>query len=181
MRRLDLFDSHSKELSKGRLEEIIGLVGDELNNINRNLNIEIYGDSALCLLTNFKEDTFGIDVITKDKKLIKDCFRRCNIWEEIINTEPVIISSNKASLKLYRDYGKLKVYLPTVDYFLAMKLRIMLDDDKEDIISLIKELRISSFEEVREIFIKYYSRLHLHKYRVNFIKELLNEALLVSI
>ena len=160
-------------LDENKIIDIIEKLNRVLNLKNKSLSIVIYGGSCLCIMTKYRESTFDIDVTCSDSGLLKECIGEMNLSGDLINDEIDVFLNKKESLELYKEYSNLKVYVPTLDYLLSMKIRACRNKDIKDIKFLAKELDVRTIDKFKEIFTRYYSPIQFSKDRIEFLKECL--------
>ena len=157
-------------------KKIIDIIED-LNRVltlkDKSLSIVIYGGSCLCIMTKFRESTFDIDLTSSDSELLKQCVGEMNLSGDLINDEIDVFLNKKESLELYKEYSNLKVYVPTLDYLLAMKIRACRNKDIRDIKFLSDKLDVRTIDKFKEIFTRYYSPIQFSKNRIEFLKRCL--------
>ncbi|MGL4949956.1 MAG: DUF6036 family nucleotidyltransferase [Anaeroplasmataceae bacterium] len=163
-------------LNKEYIDRIINDLNTVLMKKNKSLTITIYGGSCLCLLNKFRDSTYDIDTLSDDNLLLEECISELKLTKDLINTEIEVFINRNESLELYKDLGSLKVYLPTLDYLLAMKIRASRAKDRNDIKLLLKELSVLDLKSVKELFTRYYSPVQFNvqktKYIINILKEI---------
>ncbi|WP_304428033.1 DUF6036 family nucleotidyltransferase [uncultured Clostridium sp.] len=171
LQEMNVFGTSKSFLSHDKILEILKSINDALERKNKCLSITIYGGSCLCLITKYRESTYDIDVLTSDNSLLKECIREIGLSDDIVNTDIEVFLNKSERLNLYKRYSNLEVFVPSLDYLLAMKIRASREKDANDIKNLIEELNIKTLKELRDIFVKYYSPIQFNEHRIKFIKE----------
>ena len=138
-------------LNYDKILEILNSINEVLEKKNKNLSITVYGGSCLCLITKYRESTYDIDVLSDNNSLLKECVREIGLSDDIVNTDMEVFLNKSECLDLYRKYSNLDVFVPTLDYLLAMKIRASREKDAEDIKNLIRELNIKNLKELKGI------------------------------
>ncbi len=163
--------------SKSEIETYLFQVNEELIQMDVKGELYIYGGSVMCLVYSARPSTKDVDAI----------FEPSNIIRRAISNVAVINGINENWLndgvkgyvvhhprEILFNWSNLNVYVPDPDYLLAMKtLAARIDGtDKEDIQFLIKELSISTPDEVFEVLEKYYPRKQIKPATQFFVEEL---------
>ena len=140
-----------EELGKHALEESV------------ELEVCIYGGSAMLLAYDSRNATKDIDAICKPREIAKSLAskvaRKLDLHEDWLN-DRVIQFLGPAPLKGRRELDLeipgLKIFVATANYLLAMKALACRDPlpgylgDHEDIVFLIRKIGIQSVEEIQE-------------------------------
>jgi len=172
MKDMNLFEDVSPTcLDRDRILNILDEINKQLVILNKSLQITIYGGSSLCLMSNFRDSTYDIDTLSNNNELLTDCINKLGLSSDVVNNDIEVFLTKHEDLYLYKEYSNLEVYLPTMEYLLAMKIRAARKKDMEDIQNLSRELGISKISEFKNIFIKYYSPIQFNNTRIEFIKE----------
>ena len=140
---------------------------------HRMVDIAIYGGSAIMLAWNLRTLTNDVDAIVMDARhttFVRDAVRQVAAemgWHEDWFNEAIKgyirVSQHLEKLPLFpeREDGGVRIYVPTPEYFLALKCMAMrLEDtnkqDGKDIKNVLRMLNITEPEAVYDIVEKYY-------------------------
>lgn len=121
----------------------------------------IYGEAAMCLAFKARPATKDVDAIFEPVKVIRWAITKIadkyGLNHDWLNFAVRIFVVEHEKEVIF-DFPNLKVFVPTPDYLLAMKILAMRAEsfDTEDVIFLIKHLDLKNLEEVREIVENYY-------------------------
>lgn len=162
-------------LNKEFIDKIINELNQELINRNSSLEVTVYGGSCLCLLSKYRESTYDVDLTSSDDDLLEDCISSLGYPKDMVNTEMSVFINLKETLDLYEELSNLKVYVPTLPYLLALKIKSARGKDFDDCVNLCKDLGIKSLEEIKEVFCRYYSVVQFSHLRVDFCNSVLSE------
>lgn len=173
VKEIKLFGSFNPSLSKKDIERILCDINSELKNINKNLSITIYGGSALCLVTNFRDSTYDIDTTCSDEELLKSCIDNLRLSKDLINTEINVFISKRNDTVLYKKLSNLEVHVPTMEFLFAMKIRSCRNKDFNDIKNIAELLGVKTLEQCFVIFKKYYSPIQFNAERRLLLSKLL--------
>lgn len=165
----------STTLNKIQIDKILADINEELLRRNKSLEITVYGGSCLCILSKFRDTTYDVDLTSSDDELLKDCISSLRYPKDLVNTEMSVFINLRETLELYKRFERLTVYIPTLSYLLALKLKSSRNKDLEDCVNLCKELGINSIEQIKDIFCRYYSSVQFSSHRISFVKLILKE------
>lgn len=140
-----------KELGKHALEESV------------ELEICIYGGSAMLLAYDSRNATKDIDAICKPREIAKSLAskvaRKLDLHEDWLNDQVIQFlgpAPFQGRHELNLDIPGLKIFVATSNHLLAMKALACRDPlpgyqgDHEDLVSLIRKIGIHSVEEIQE-------------------------------
>ena len=159
---INLFEKISLELGKRGEKGEIGLVGG----------------AVMCLVYNARASTKDVDAIFKPTKIIREIAQTIAKQEDLpidwLNDgakgfiEPTFTENEVLSLT------NLRVWAPNPEYMLAMKcLSARWDtNDRNDVIFLIKFLKLKSAKSVFDIIENYYPRKQIHSKTQFFVEEI---------
>ena len=124
------------------IEQYLSEVGDELASLNVKGEICLYDGAVMCLVFKARPATKDVDAIFEPVKYIRGAISRIaerhNLRQDWLNLAVKMFDEKK----ILFDFPNLKVYVPTADYLLAMKVLAARADteDVSDIKFLINEL-----------------------------------------
>jgi hypothetical protein len=156
----------------------LGMLDGELGRIGTKGEICLYGGAVMCLLYQARPSTRDIDAVFRPTREIREVARRIAIQEGLDENwlnDGVKGFVTDHTQRVYLDLPSLKVYVPEPDYLLAMKTLAARVDatDRQDVITLIKELHINSAEEVFAVLEKYYPKEQIRPATRFFVEEIL--------
>lgn len=123
----------------------------------------IYGGAAMCLAFKARPATKDVDAIFEPVKIIRGAINKIaekyGLNEGWLNFAVKIFVVEHEKQILF-DFSNLKVYAPTADYLLAMKVLALRAEsfDATDVEFLIKHQNLRSLEEVLKIVADYYPK-----------------------
>ena len=143
------------------IEQYLREVNNELAVQKVKGEICLYGGAVMCLVFKARPATKDIDAIFEPVKFIRNAIakiaERHNLRQDWLNlaVKMFVVEHEK---KILFDFPNLKVFVPTSDYLLAMKILAARADTEDiaDIEFLVKELGIKNISETIEIVRKYY-------------------------
>ncbi len=145
------------------IEKYLSEINDELAEKNVIGEICIYGGAAMCLAFKARPATKDVDAIFEPVKTIHGAINKIAVkfglnegWLNFA-VKIFVVEHNKDILF---DFPNLKVYSPTADYLLAMKILAMRAEsfDAMDVECLIKHLGLNKSEEALKIVAEYYPK-----------------------
>jgi hypothetical protein len=148
-------------MTAGEIEQYLREVSDELALQNVKGEVCIYGGAVMCLVFKARPATKDVDAIFEPVKYIRQAISkiavRHNLRQDWLNLA-VKMFVVKHEKKILFDFPHLKVYVPTADYLLAMKVLASRANtqDRSDIEFLINELKLEKIEQVLEILSEFY-------------------------
>ena len=146
-----------------RKHQVIGEVG-------------ICGGAAMCLVFQARQSTKDIDAIFEPTGIIRKACRKIAhdfaIDESWLNDAVKIYFHMDPPKENVLQFSNLRVWAPKADYMLAMKCISARFDthDKDDIIFLIKYLKLETLDTVLDIISKYYPH-HMVSAKTQFLLE----------
>ena len=151
-------------LSKKRIKELLGLLNEKLKIRNEKGEIGLVGGTVMCLVYDVRAATKDIDAIFVPTQIIRQL--AAEIAEEESLPEGWINDGAKAYIRSHfqrrvvLNLSNLLVWSPEPKYMLAMKCISARWDtsDKDDVIFLIKHLKLGQAEDVFEIIEQFYPK-----------------------
>jgi len=162
------------DLIEDVLAELALLARDE----GKVIDLAIYGGAALCLVSNFRISTRDLDAVADDEgqsvieRLARVVAERRNWSPDWLNDDVFpFLSDNVSSLDEHHSFLRsypgehnpgLRVFVPTAEYILAMKLMAMrIDDaaarkDRNDIISLMSIVGLANKADALSFLTAFY-------------------------
>lgn len=162
------------------IEKYLKEVDEELGLAHAKGEICLYGGAVMCLVYKARPSTKDVDAIFEPTQVMRNIARKVaqkySLHEGWLNdaVKGFVVKHPK---KILFDWPNLKVFSADPEYMLAMKsLASRVDTtDKDDIIFLIKELRLRSPEEVFDIIEKYYPKRQIKPVTKFFLEELFED------
>lgn len=145
------------------IEQYLHEVNDELAAQNVKGEICLYGGAVMCLVFKARPATKDVDAIFEPVKFIRRAIskiaERHDLRQDWLNLAVRMFVVEHERQILF-DFPNLKVFVPTADYLLAMKILAARADteDVSDIKFLLKELKFDQISQVEEIVRKYYPK-----------------------
>ena len=158
-----------------------------LNALNKRLfqrnvkgEICLYGGAVMCLVYDARPSTKDVDAIFQPSEIIREIAKEVAIEYELVNdwlNDGVKGFLVEHPRKVFLDLSNLIVMVADAEYMLAMKsLSARIDGtDSQDIQFLIKELNITTVDEVFKILEKYYPRRIIKPATQFFLEEIFDE------
>ena len=147
-------------MTSEEIEKYLSEINDELAAQNVIGEICIYGGAAMYLAFKARPATKDVDAIFEPVKVIRGAINR--IAEKYGLNEGWLNLAVKMFVveheKILFDLANLKVFVPTADYLLAIKVLAMRAEsfDAEDVKFLIKDLQLKNADEIFRILNDYY-------------------------
>ena len=143
------------------IEQYLHEVGDELALQNVKGEICLYGGAVMCLVFKARPATKDVDAIFEPIKFIRNAIykiaERHDLRQDWLNfaVKMFVVKHEK---RILFDFPHLKVFVPMVDYLLAMKILAARADteDVADIEFLLKELNLNEIAQITEVVRRYY-------------------------
>jgi hypothetical protein len=152
-----------KTLTKEQITQALTRLAQLANEHGQQINITIYGGTALMLAYKNRDVTQDVDAIAKPQditdKLAKIVAKEHNLPTDWLNNDVYTFLSFRGQTKPLnpQPIKGLKLEVPTPAYLLAMKLNAgrkackISKGDEQDILFLLNELKITSLQEAKEI------------------------------
>lgn len=160
-------------MKRDDIERSLTLIGKLADRQGIIVDLAVYGGSAIALRWEFRRSTRDVDVIISGdrsfmKKAVLSVAEEMGLPEDWMNDAVKGFSSSNADHELYKEYlgeqGGLRVFVPKVEYLLAMKCMAMRVDapdghnDIDDIKALVSVVGVKSKKDLCDIVEKYYPR-----------------------
>jgi hypothetical protein len=137
------------------------------------IDLAVYGGSALMLVSNFRGSSWDMDAVAQSGQDFVDRAARTiaqqrswpSDWlNDGVRTYLSPLADHDRSHELFASYPDeispgLRVYVPTAEYLLAMKLmalRVETANDFDDIINLMRVVGVTSQEQIVELAAAFY-------------------------
>lgn len=148
-------------MTSEEIEKYLSEINDELVAKDVIGEICIYGGAAMCLAFKARPATKDVDAIFEPVRVIRGAINKIaekyNLNEGWLNfaVKIFVVEHEK---KILLDLSNLKVFVPTADYLLSMKVLAMRAEsfDADDVVFLIKHLNLKSLDEVLKMVSNFY-------------------------
>lgn len=150
-------------MTSEEIEKYLSEINDELAAKNVIGEICIYGGAAMCLAFKARPATKDVDAIFEPVKIVRGAIykiaEKYNLNQDWLNLAVKIFVVEHEKEILF-DFPNLKVFIPTADYLLAMKVLAMRAEsfDAADVEFLIQRLGLKTIEDVLKIVADYYPK-----------------------
>lgn len=159
------------------IEKYLSELSDELSGIGAKGEICLYGGTEMCLVYQARPNTKDVDADFKPTSLLHAAAQRVaqahGLRDDWLNdaVKGFVVEHQQ---RILFDFPALKIYVPEPDYLLAMKtLAARVDtSDKDDIMFLLRLLKLQTVDEVLAILEKYYPRQLIKPATQFFVEEL---------
>ena len=147
-------------MDKNDIERYLQMIGEELAAKGQKGKILLVGGAVMVLIVGNRNSTRDIDGSFEDgaqaiREAVSHIASREGLPADWLNDGAKGFLYSEPPVTLWRDYPGLEVYLPSLDYLLAMKIVAGRDQDIEDARALIQRLGFSQAQEVLDILEKY--------------------------
>jgi len=167
-------------MEKQEIERYLKALEQELSQEGVVGEVCLYGGAVMCLVYEARPATKDVDAIFKPADQIRKAAKRVadtyRLGEDWLNdaVKDFVVSHPS---KILLDLPHLKVYAPEPDYLLAMKAMSARVDttDKDDVLALIRIMKLKTAQEVFAIIEKYYPRQRIRPASQFFIEELFGQ------
>lgn len=165
-------------MTAGEIEQYLREINDELALQNVKGEICLYGGAVMCLVFKARPATKDVDAVFEPVKFIRNAINkiaeRHNLRQDWLNfaVKMFIVEHEK---RILFDFPHLKVFVPTADYLLAMKILAARADTEDiaDIEFLLKELSLNKLSQITEIVRNYYPHKTIKSETVFLLEEIL--------
>jgi hypothetical protein len=162
------------------IEKYLMALNDELSLMGVKGEICLYGGAVMCLVYQARPNTKDVDAVFRPASEMRQAAERVaqdhGLRPDWLNDAVKGYVVEHPQRVLF-NFPALKVYVPEPDYLLAMKtLASRVESmDKEDIIFLIKLLKVKTADEALAILEKYYPRQQIKPATQYFVEELFEQ------
>ncbi len=153
-------------MDKNDIERYLQMIGEELAAKGQKGKILLVGGAVMILIVGNRNSTRDIDGSFEEgaqaiREAVSHIATRERLPADWLNDGAKEFLYSKPPVTLWRDYPGLEIYLPSLDYLLAMKIVAGRRQDMRDARSLIQHLRLSQSKEVIDILQKYMPQQYL--------------------
>ncbi|MDX2130394.1 MAG: hypothetical protein SFU91_15265 [Chloroherpetonaceae bacterium] len=164
-------------------EEIISAM-EALNEVLSKKDVSgeccVYGGTVMCLAYDARPATKDVDAVFAPTKEFREAIQEVSLSKGLDDNwlndavKGFLVPHPK---EIYKEYSHLKLFIPSVEYLIAMKaLAARLDtNDKDDLKFLIRKEKINLSETVFDLLMKYYPKAQIKAATRFFIEELFDE------
>ncbi len=148
-------------MNKSDIERYLQLLGQELQASNTTGNILLLGGAVMLLEVGNRATTQDIDASFEGsnapliRQAVVEIAQREGLAKDWLNDGAKGFLYSQPSMILWREYPGLNVYLPALDYLLAMKIVAGRPRDLEDAKALIQKLHIPNEHALLLVVTKY--------------------------
>ena len=159
------------------IEQYLSELSDELYAMSVKGEICLYGGAVMCLVYQARPNTKDVDAVFQPASQMRVAAERVaqahGLRTDWLNDAVKGFVVEHPQRVLF-DLPALKVYVPEPDYLLAMKMLAARADtsDKDDILFLLKLLKLRTTDEALAILEKYYPRQQIKPATQFFVEEL---------
>jgi len=153
-------------MDKSDIERYLQMVGEELAAKGQKGKILLVGGAVMLLIVGNRNSTRDIDGSFEDgaqaiREAVSHIAAREGLPTDWLNDGAKGFLYSRPPVTLWRDYPGLEIYLPSLDYLLAMKIVAGRQQDVRDARALIQHLGLSQSQEVIGILQKYVPQQYL--------------------
>lgn len=167
-------------MTRQEIEKYLEALNDELIQSEIKGEICLYGGAVMCLVYQARPSTKDVDAVFRPtgemRKAIERVAQNFGLRPDWLNdaVKGFVVAHPQ---RILFDLPALKVYAPEPDYLLAMKLLAsrVESSDQEDVIFLIKLLKLKGAAEALQILEKYYPRHQIRPATQFFVEELFEQ------
>jgi len=147
-------------LNRNEMQKYLGMLGHELQDRGVTGEIVLAGGAVMLLVINNRETTKDIDAYFGQhpeliRSVAKEIAVREGLREDWLNDGVKGFFYGNPPQILWADYPGLKVYTVHPEYLFAMKAHSGRDSDRDDLMALIKHLKLKNAEEALNIVERY--------------------------
>jgi Nucleotidyltransferase of unknown function (DUF6036) len=148
-------------MDRGDIERYLQLLGQELQARNTTGDILLLGGAVMLLEVGNRATTQDIDASFEGanasliRQAIKIVAQQEGLAQDWLNDGAKGFLYSQPPTILWKHYPGLKVYIPSLDYILAMKIVASRPRDIEDVRALIQKLHIPNEQALLSIVSKY--------------------------
>jgi len=147
-------------MNKDDIERYLQMLGQEMLAKGQMGKILLLGGAVMILVIGNRNSTRDIDASFEEnpsalREAASHIAHREGLPSDWLNDGAKGFLYTQPPVALWRDYPGLEVYLPSLDYLLAMKVAAGRDRDIEDARALVQRLGLSEPQEVITILRKY--------------------------
>lgn len=150
-------------MNKNEILTYFDIMNDKLKDKDVSAYVNVYGGAVMCLVFNSRDNTKDIDAIFEPESVLKeiaaDIAKEYKLNKDWFNDEIKLFRPETTNNKLFKSWSNLKLYVPTTEYMFALKCysaRFGKSKDLEDMIYLIKNLKIHKFSQAVGIIERFF-------------------------
>lgn len=168
--------------TKKRIETLFSKLNDKLSRHGENAEIGIVGGTVMCLVFNARAATRDVDAIFEPTKVVRKLAKEIGEEEGLspdwLNDGATAYIQGHFDRQDVLNLSHLRVWAPPADYMLAMKCISARWDtnDRDDVVFLIKFLKLKAPKKVFSLIEKYYPKNHIPSKTQFLIEELFEQG-----
>ena len=168
-------------LNSETMKMLVEALNEELKSKGILGEIGLCGGAVMCLVFNARAATKDIDAVFKPTREIREACKKIakmyNLPDDWLNDAAKAFFLTEPPRQEVLDHSNLRIWAPTAEYMLAMKCASARFDthDKDDVVFLIRYLKMKTPQDVFDTILKYYPRERIPAKTRFLIEELLGE------
>ena len=150
-------------MNKEEITKYLGELNERLKEKDIKGQIGLYGGTVMCLAFNARSVTKDIDAIFEPKQVIYDIAKKMaeehKMPADWLNDSVKGFVRPNSEMRVFENMSNLTVYVPSPEYMLAMKCmsaRLTGTTDEDDIVFLVRYLKLKKVNQVLDIILKYF-------------------------
>lgn len=155
-----------RPLDRVLLEEALEALGEEAVSAGKVIDVAIYGGSSLVLATEFRVSTRDVDAVVRhDEEFVKTAAdkvgKKLGLPDDWFNdgVKTYLAPEDRESVNFYGAFPNegqpgVRIFIPTPEYLLAMKLMAMRIDEasgKKDLDDIVKLMSIAVLKQKEDV------------------------------
>lgn len=160
-------------MNKQEIEKYLQMVGEELQKKGLTAEILLLGAAVMLLEVGNRNNTDDIDALFSSTAIYEAAqivAKREGLMPGWLNEGVAVYVHTQPPMQLWKVLGGLQVYLPPLDYLLAMKLLAHRSKDEPDIMALKNVLGVKKQEAALTLLEKYVPKRYITPAVLNGIK-----------
>ena len=169
-------------LTAATIEKLFSALNDELAAGQVVGEVVLCGGAVMCLVFRTREATKDVDAVFAPTREIREAARKVakafGVPLDWLNDAAKGFFLADPPRRDVLSYSHLRVWAPTAEYMLAMKCVSARFDslDKDDVVFLVRHLRLRTSQEVFAVILKYYPRERVPPQTQFLVEELFQES-----
>ena len=167
-------------MDKEHIVHYLKAIGANLANNNQRGKILLVGGAAMLLVVGNRDATRDVDALFESnskaiRRAIVEVAAQEGLPYDWLNDDAKEFIYSKPPTTLWRRFGGLDIYMPSLDYILAMKIVAGRNQDIEDARAIVEHIGLQSPQDVSQMLQKYIPSQYLTANMQYIVEELFSE------
>lgn len=135
-------------------------LNEELRHLESTIDLYVHGGAVLSMVYGLRESTRDIDAYCTNQTVMDHAIQRVsqkyNLEDGWMNPGVKIFSSSQGDFELFMEYSHMRVFVTSLEYMVALKVRAARKKDYEDLVNLLSYSGLVEYPAIERIVHKYF-------------------------